>query len=159
MGRIIAWKSGVRMAKKYPVTGVGSGHFPVALGTEFRPPEFGDENLPWLTAHSMYFLVIGELGLPGIICLLAILIGNYRRLGKLWERARRSSVSNSKEFEQLFLMLSGSLVAFCIGGAFLSVAYYPHIFVLSGLIVAATLIFERTEMDAAATGSSVEKKS
>ena len=159
MGRIMAWKSGIRMAKKYPATGVGSGHFAVALGTEFRPPEFGDENLPWLTAHSMYFLVIGELGLPGIICFLAILIGNYRRLRRLWERARQGSDSNSREFEQLFLMLGGSLVAFCIGGAFLSVAYYPHIFVLSGLIVAAALIFERTEMDAAATGSSVENKS
>ena len=159
MGRIMAWKSGVRMAQEYPVTGVGSGHFGVALGTRFRPPEFGDENLPWLTAHSMYFLVIGELGLPGIICLLAILIGNYRRLGKLSERARQGSVSNSREFEQLFLMLGGSLVAFCIGGAFLSVAYYPHIFLLSGLIVAATLVYERTETNASAGGCSVEKKS
>ena len=79
----MAWKSGIRMAQAHPVTGVGSGHFGVALGTKFRPPEFGDENLPWLTAHSMYFLVIGELGFPGIICLLAILIGNYRRLGRL----------------------------------------------------------------------------
>ena len=159
MGRIMAWKSGIRMAKKYPITGVGSGHFPVALGTEFRPPEFGDENLPWLTAHSMYFLVIGELGLPGIMCLLAILIGNYRRLGRMFERARQGSVSNSREFEQLFLMLGGSLVAFCIGGAFLSVAYYPHIFLLSGLIVAATLVYERAETNASAGGCSVEKKS
>ena len=40
-----------RMAAAYPLTGVGSGHFPVALGTEFRPPEFGDQNLPALRAH------------------------------------------------------------------------------------------------------------
>lgn len=158
-GRIMAWKSGVRMARKYPLTGVGSGHFPVALGTEFRPPEFGDQSLPWLTAHSMYFLVIGELGIPGIICLMAILVGNYRRLRRLRDRARGSPNSNAKTFEQLFLMLNASLVAFCIGGAFLSVAYYPHIFVLSGLIVAATLLFERMEIPESPNSKLAEKVS
>ena len=142
-GRIMAWKSGVRMAVKYPLTGVGSGHYPVALGTEFRPYEWGDQNLPWATAHSMYFLVLGELGLPGIICLLLILIGNFRRLNRLKVEARGSPLETSDEYYTLFLMLSASLVGFCIGGAFLSVAYYPHIFVLSALAVAATFAYER----------------
>ena len=159
MGRIMAWKTGVRMAQKYPVTGVGSGHFSVALGTEFRPPEFGNENLPWLTAHSMYFLVIGELGIPGIFCLMAILLGNYRRLGQLRKRARGRPGPDAKAFDQLFLMLNASLVAFCIGGAFLSVAYYPHIFVLSGLIVAATLTYEQTEKRPGEGDESMEKVS
>ncbi|ANO50963.1 O-antigen ligase family protein [Woeseia oceani] len=142
MGRIMAWKSGVRMAAAHPLTGVGSGHFPVALGTEFRPPEFGDQNLPWLTAHSMYFLVIGELGIPGFVCLMALLVGNYRRLNRLRLRARGSPHPEVASFERLFLMLNAALVSFCIGGAFLSVAYYPHIFVLSGIIVAATFAYE-----------------
>ena len=144
MGRIMAWKTGVRMAVKYPLTGVGTGHFPVALGTEFRPPEFGEANQPWLTAHSMYFLVIGELGIPGIVCLLVLLIGNYRRLNQLRRKARVKPKSDATDFSLLFLILNTSLIAFCIGGAFLSVAYYPHIFVLCGLIVASTFIYERT---------------
>jgi hypothetical protein len=40
-------------------------------------------------------------------------------------------------------MLSASLVGYAIGGAFLSVTYYPHMLVLSGLFVAATSIYER----------------
>ncbi|MEQ8205162.1 MAG: hypothetical protein RIA65_03220, partial [Woeseia sp.] len=115
---------------------------PVALGTEFRPPEFGDQNLPWLTAHSMYFLVIGELGIPGFVCLMALLFGNYRRLNRLRIRARGSPHPEVASFERLFLMLNAALISFCIGGAFLSVAYYPHIFVLSGIIVAATFAYE-----------------
>jgi O-antigen ligase len=142
MGRIVAWKAGARMAMRYPVTGVGSGHFPVALGTEFRPPEFGDQNLPWLTAHSMYFLVLGELGLPGIICFLGLLAANFRRATRLFKEVRGSP--GPKEFEQLFLMLSASVVAFSIGGAFLSVAYYPHVFVLSGLVAASVNIYRNT---------------
>jgi O-antigen ligase len=140
------------MATRYPLTGVGSGHFPVALGTEFRPPEFGDENLPWLTAHSMYFLVLGELGIPGIVCFIGLLFINYRRLTRMWKEARGSP--EKKEFQQLFLMMSASLIAFCIGGAFLSVAYYPHIFVLSGLVAAAARIYANTDFTAADEPSS-----
>lgn len=151
MGRIVAWKTAIRMAKKYPVTGVSSGHFPVALGTEFRPPEFGEENLPWLTAHSAYFLILGELGIPGITFFLAILIGNYIRLHRLFRSARERSSDESISHARLFLMLNASLVAFGVGGAFLSVAYYPHIFVLCGLIVCATYMFEiKTDYYAAA---------
>jgi len=159
MGRIVAWKTGIRMARKYPITGVGTGHFAVALGTEFRPPEFGDDNQPWLTAHSMYFLVIGELGIPGILCLLAILIGNFIRLNRMRIRARGSPNKNIAAFSQIFLMLNTSLVGFCIGGAFLSVAYYPHIFVLSGLIAAITFMYERelAQVDSEAASAFFDK--
>lgn len=143
MGRIMAWKTAVRMAEKYPILGVGSGHFAVKLGTEFRPPEFGVRNLPWLTAHSMYFLLLGELGIPGITFLLAMLIGNYLINNSLIRSARNSS----PELANLFLMLNASLIAFAIGGAFLSVAYYPHLYVLAGIWTAAHLIYKHVRMD------------
>ncbi len=147
MGRIIAWRTAVRMAAANPLTGVGPGHFAVKLGTDFRPPEYGSENLPWLTAHSSYFLILGELGLPGIIFFLAILIGNYRRNSKYMKTMREYADSGGdfgveSEYRKLFLMLNASLVAFCVGGAFLSVTYYPHIFVLVGLFVAAEFMYK-----------------
>ena len=142
MGRIIAWKTAIRMAKENPVLGVGSGHFPVKLGTEFRPPEFGDSNLPWLTAHSIYFLILGELGLPGIIFLLAMLIGNYSRLKRLHQKIRDSNEESASNYGRLFLMLNASLIAYAIGGAFLSAAYYPHLYVIAAMIVAASYIYE-----------------
>lgn len=133
MGRIIAWRTAVRMAQKYPLLGVGTGHFPVKLGTEFRPPEYGSQNLPWLTAHSMYFLILGELGVPGITFLLAMLIGNYLINNRLMRESRRSSDG----MDRMFLMLNASLIAFAVGGAFLSVAYYPHLYILTGIWTAA----------------------
>lgn len=141
MGRITAWKTAVRMAKEYPVLGVGSGHFAVKFGTEFRPPTFGFRNLPWLTAHSMYFLLLGELGFPGLTFLLAMLIGNYLANNN----AMRKTKEHSFELSQLFLMLNASLVAFAIGGAFLSVAYYPHLYMLAGIWTAAQLIHKRIQ--------------
>ena len=139
MGRITAWKTAVRMAAKYPLQGVGSGHFAVKLGTEFRPPEYGNSMMPWLTAHSMYFLLLGELGIPGITFLLAMLIGNFLINNRLIREARDSQ----SELAKLFMMLNASLVAFAVGGAFLSVAYYPHLYVLSGIWTAAYFVFKR----------------
>jgi probable O-glycosylation ligase (exosortase A-associated) len=143
MGRIIAWKTSIRMAAAHPVTGVGAGHFPVKLGTEFRPPEFGYQNLPWLTAHSSYFLILGELGIPGIVFFLALLITNYRRNNKYIKMIRKKEDPSDEDqvYGKLFLMLNSSLIAFAIGGAFLSVAYYPHIFVLTGLYVSAEFMY------------------
>jgi len=142
MGRITAWKTAVRMAEKHPLLGVGSGHFAVKLGTEFRPPEFGVGNLPWLTAHSMYFLLLGELGIPGITFLFAMLIGNYLINNKLMCNARK----RSSDLANLFLMLNASLIAFAIGGAFLSVAYYPHLYVLTGIWTAAYFIHKQAHI-------------
>lgn len=149
MGRIMAWKTAMRMAAKYPLQGVGTGHFAVKLGTEFRPPEFGEKNLPWLTAHSMYFLVIGELGIPGITFLLAMLIGNFFINNRLMREAR----DKQSELAKLFMMLNASLVAFAVGGAFLSVAYYPHLYVLSGIWTAAWFIHKRAQAEQHATGN------
>lgn len=146
MGRIVAWKTAIRMIKKYPLTGVGSGHFAVELGTEFRPPEFGNQNLPWLTAHSMYFLLIGELGVPGIAFLLSVLIGNYLRNTKMLKEARGSPDARIQKYARLFLMLNGSLIAFAVAGAFLSVAYYPHLYVLLGIFTASHFVFNK-ELD------------
>lgn len=149
MGRIMAWKTAMRMLAKYPLQGVGTGHFAVKLGTEFRPPEFGDQNLPWLTAHSMYFLLIGELGIPGITFLLAMLIGNYFINNRLMRETR----DKQSELAKLFMMLNASLVAFAVGGAFLSVAYYPHLYVLSGIWTAAYFIHKRQQAGQQAAGS------
>lgn len=157
MGRIMAWKTAVRMAEKYPLQGVGTGHFAVALGTEFRPPEFGDQNLPWLTAHSMYFLLLGELGIPGITFLLAMLIGNYFINNRMLKLSRQSS----NGMDRMFLMLNASLVAFAVGGAFLSVAYYPHLYVLTGIWTAAYFTQQRMRSEPESGDQSVsgEQKS
>ncbi len=144
-GRIIAWKTAIRMLKAYPLTGVGSGHFPVKLGTEFRPPEYGNLNLPWLTAHSLYFLIIGELGVPGITCVFMLLAGNFFRNSRLAREAKRSPHEDVQDYRNLFVTLNASLIGFSVAGAFLSVAYYPHMYLLVGFFTAAQFMFENNK--------------
>jgi len=138
MARIMAWKSGVRMAVDNPVLGVGVGNFAVAYGTKYKPPEAINS---WKTAHSIYFLVLGELGFTGIILLLGLIISNIlqnERIRKVLEARAgpEPSIEVKQQVRQLNLFTC-AVIGFASAGAFLSAAYYPHIFVLTGLLIAA----------------------
>ncbi len=133
-GRILAWTSAVRMATDHPFLGVGAGHFPTKYGAEYPPEGFRKNAIPWQTAHSSYFLVLGELGIPGIIFLLGIIVSNLlageRTLRKTKPRLPSSDVTS----RNLVIALNASLIAFMVGGAFLSGTYYPHIYLLAALL-------------------------
>lgn len=133
-GRLYAWGAAVRMVVDHPILGVGVGHFPVKYGMEYRPEGVGRNEIPWSTAHSSYFLILGELGVPGIVFLLMIISSNFiageRTLRGLNTQLTERNASN----RNLVIALNASLLAFAIGGAFLSAAYYPHIYLLAALL-------------------------
>jgi hypothetical protein len=72
-------------------------------------------------------------------------------LGLLWVLFRDNqsaikSISQGAGAEQLdrrrlLVCTTASLVAFAVAGAFLSVLYYPHLYVISGIVFAARRIF------------------
>ncbi len=75
-GRILAWKTATSMALDHPLTGVGAGHFGVMFGFKYKPADYIG---PYLNAHSIYFVMLGEFGFPGILMLLGVIIGNVVR--------------------------------------------------------------------------------
>ena len=132
-GRIEAWKAAVEMAVDHPLLGVGAGHFPVKYGAVYRKNIEG----PWRTAHSVYFLILGELGFPGLIVLVMLIFSNLtanRRLAKLCEE--RDPPTRTADLA-LLACTSAAMIAFATGGAFLSAVYYPHMYILAGLLAAA----------------------
>ncbi len=142
LSRIIAWKTAIRMATTYPITGVGSGHFAVSIGNEFRPREL-NAGSTYMNAHSMYFLILGELGFPGIIFFLSVILTNYARNQRNLRRARGSPDDESKNFAGLFIYMNAGFIGFCIAGAFLSVTYFPHLYMLAGLFTATQFVYRR----------------
>ena len=145
-GRILAWKAGVRMAMDNPLLGVGAGHFPQAYGTKYRPPDAGSAG--WLTAHSMYFLVLGELGFTGLVIYGALVFGAVRATlmvrRKVLQSARGPPLSQMLDTARLLGLLATSAIGFAVAGAFLSASYYPHVFILTGLLLAAREIALRS---------------
>jgi len=83
------WEIGERMFLNNPVFGVGAGNFAAARRDERNPYD-----REWLSPHSVYIEVSAELGLPGIICFLALIwyvVRENRRLRRQLRRAPPSS--------------------------------------------------------------------
>lgn len=144
-GRITAWKAGMRMAADKPLTGVGVGMFAPSYGTKYKPK---GEYLGWANAHSIYFLVLGEIGLPGIITLVAVLLGsmiaNERLRRRFLEYHGENLTRERLQTARLLLMGTAAVIGFAVAGAFLSAAYYPHVFVLTGTMVALRAMVSKT---------------
>lgn len=143
MGRITAWKASLRMCADHPLLGVGTGQFPTKFGSHYRHFVVDAYTYPWMTAHSMYFLVVGELGLPGIMVLLMLVFGNIRASSLLRRHLLATPIPDEHQrmvSARLLYLLNASMVGLAVSGAFLSVAYYPHLFVLTGLMVSCRCI-------------------
>ena len=153
-GRLLAWGAGVRMAMDHPLLGVGPGHYPVKYGAEYKPEGFGLNAIPWQTAHSSYFLLLGELGFSGLIFLLGI-IGSNLAAGERTLREIRPRLANEDSGgRNLVVALNASLIAFMVGGAFLSGAYYPHIYVLAALLECGRAICNKSYAEVAVVSTS-----
>lgn len=139
--RIDAWKASIKMVSDHPLTGVGVGNFIVAYGLFYRP-ENAYHQYAWFAAHSIYFEILGELGLPGIVFLFWVLFFNF------WDNFMSFTMIKMKaELEVLHkvpVYLSAIFIAFMVCGAFLSSSYYPHLYMYSSIVVAFRRILEQS---------------
>lgn len=136
-GRVQVWKRGLGYMLDHPILGVGAGNFPVAEGTisplvkSARP----NQGVKWSVSHNSFIQVGAELGLPGLAIFLGILgtaFAELRTVGRIG--ARHPGAARPPPEAQLAQALTGSLIAYVIGGFFLSLAYRDLLFVLLALI-------------------------
>lgn len=73
--RILSWQGGIAMFESNPITGIGAGDYTFANGMKFWP---GSGRKVFLNAHSLYFKLLGELGLVGIFTFGGYLICLFR---------------------------------------------------------------------------------
>lgn len=124
-GRLDAWADATEMALENPILGIGAGHFGAKHG---------------LSAHSMYFLAFAELGFPGVIFLFFYLYTMYKRNARWVKHFGKDPPAETARYRKLFLCMNGTLVGFIIAATFLGVLYYPHLFVIGGVMLVANRI-------------------
>lgn len=150
IGRLNAWSSGINMAIHNPLLGVGSGNFPIAYGSVYASAENHKE---YKTAHSSYFLVLGELGFTGLAVLLTLVAGNMRqnvKLAKFIEVLGQGTPEEKQRMISKLNLLTAAILGFAVAGAFLSAAYYPHVFILLGVgLVMRTFLLRQAGLDPA----------
>jgi probable O-glycosylation ligase (exosortase A-associated) len=144
MGRISAWWAAWNIAWHYPL-GVGFNPARPDLFARFSPyPDYVH------AAHSIYFQALGNHGFPGLFAFLAIWLATWRSASWILREAPKHA--QARWCVDLAAMCQVSLVAYAVGGAFLSLAYFDLPYNIMVLVVATRFWLQhkrwQTESDA-----------
>ena len=123
MLRISAWHAAINMVLSSPLTGVGIGNF----ATQY--PIFAPiPTARHMAAHSIWFQVFGELGLPGLIAFAIVVITCFA--ASLRNLRNLTLVGAPAGLQGIALALLASLAGYLVSGSFLSQAYTWHFYIL-----------------------------
>jgi len=122
--RLNYWEAGYEMMNDYPLTGVGYFNFPEYFGDHYSHMLLVTfVELP----HNIFIQVGADLGYPGLIIYLMAIVSSIMMLFK--SRTKHLSKVIAVFPYALFL----SFLGFLIAGQFVSVVYYPFMWIHFGL--------------------------
>lgn len=104
--RVYAWQAARQMFLERPVLGVGAGSFAAAFYEEFTIPDRGRGR--WMQAHNVYYQVLSELGLAGVLCfglLLYLMFRTFRRCRRGWAEVEGNAISPLVEGAEVGLVV------------------------------------------------------
>jgi len=125
MGRINAWTYSVNVANDR-LTGGGFNSWSTLTFQIYAPNPNSVH-----AAHSIYFGVLGDHGWIGLLLFLTILLLAWRT--SVWIRKNTRDMADLKWAYDFAYYFQISMVAYCVGGAFLSLAYFDfpwHLFAI-----------------------------
>ena len=147
--RLISWEGGWRMFLHNPLTGIGVGNYVYANGTKYWPAP-GRKH--WLDAHSLYFKVMGELGLLGLVTFFGF-VGHFYRTNSAMEKRMRGDPEKYPPWMRLYPAACNINI---IGLLYCGYAYHDLFrdtwYTLAGVSAALYLILEREMAETSGTG-------
>ncbi|MCS6316244.1 MAG: O-antigen ligase family protein [Nitrospira sp.] len=171
---MFTWGIGWEMFLANPVFGVGQANFPWTIGEYLGGRTWQTKSLSGRQAHSLYFTLLPELGLVGVILFSTMIYFNYRdtrvrqflavvprRVGG-WHEKKQGS---DPELERAVLFgnaILGGMIGYLTTSAFISTLYYPTFWILMGLAVAlrnSTQAYTVNQLDTSTTSTLTPKVS
>ena len=132
--RLNSWGTAINIANDRPLVGAGFEVATLQVYARYSP----DISFPPQVAHSIYFQALGEHGWAGLLLYLWLLWMFWRHAGKLVRETKgRSDLVWAHDFGR---MLQVSLVAFAVGGAFLTLILYDVPYYLLMILVVMRLL-------------------
>jgi O-antigen ligase len=126
----------LQVTAENPVVGVGLGQDLLALDERRERPN-------WRSVHNAFLQYSVDLGLPGLLLFLGLIVASFRSARRVETRAARTP-----SMRDLAILASGvqiALVAFLVGAFFAPIAYQFYFFCVAGLAVALKNAY-RTEL-------------
>ncbi len=127
-GRLDAWKGGIRMMLDNPLFGCGIGNFSRTYGTQYNTI-----STRWTAAHSMYIEFIGQLGVPGLIFLVAVIVLTFRTFHRARDMTRGIVTDEARTLKQVMIGAECGFVTYLVTTFFLSSMFYPHLWLFGAM--------------------------
>jgi probable O-glycosylation ligase (exosortase A-associated) len=132
--RIAVWKWTWGLALEHPYVGGGFGVFSLNAGS--IPGRSG-----WLEAHNIFFSTLGKQGFIGLGLFCLLILSIYRSCSVVQKRmTQHGELAWTADLARATQI---SLVAFTVGGMFVSIDTSPFLYLLAGLIVGTRALVER----------------
>ncbi|OLN29423.1 Membrane protein SypL involved in exopolysaccharide production [Desulfovibrio sp. DV] len=135
--RVYYWKVAKQIMEEHPFTGIGWGNF----ADEFARREGLSEGI---VAHSTWFQVGAEAGMTGLAAFSAMIAGAIGYSFMAWRRFRRTGDTWGEMHSRVLLT---GLLAYCVGGTFISREYSELLF----LYIAMTAVIAEQSLLGATT--------
>ena len=135
--RITYWKRGIDIAKAHPVLGVGYRNW-----LPYYRSQYGGQNGVELS-HNIFIECVTELGFLGLAALLFLITGSFWLNAQTRALARRMP-DHGDIFVQLGWGFDGALIGFMVSGFFVTVLYYPYLWVNLAMTVSLHLTVARS---------------
>ncbi len=144
--RVFTWGIGWEMFLANPVLGVGQSNFPWTSGEYLAGRTWQTKSLSGRQAHSLYFTLLPELGLVGVIIFGSMVYFNYRdtRVKDLIPRSPARPTAEPNPIKNVQLVravlygnaILGGMLGYLVTSTFISTLYYPTFWIMMGLAVA-----------------------
>ncbi len=144
--RMFTWGIGWEMFLANPLFGVGQGNFPWTIGEYLGGRTWQTKSLAGRQAYSLYFTLLPELGLVGVLIFGSMVYFNYRdlRLREYLQIAARKAGERSVETEDVEISrafmfgnaILGGMIGYLATSTFISTLYYPTFWIMMALAVA-----------------------
>jgi len=127
------WETAWVTYKHNPIMGVGVAQFAFRAGdyqqfTSWYKVGRDNKNYRGKVVHSVYFQILSETGTIGSLIYLIVFVLFPMKLYFSMARNDEPVTDPDEKTNQLLArILIGNMAAYCVSGAFIAVAYYPHI--------------------------------
>jgi O-antigen ligase len=149
--RLYTWGVGMKMFYSNPIIGVGQANFPWAFEVYEAGERFHTRSFAGRQAHSAWVTLLAELGLAGIVIIGGMLVQCYKDLKQV--RRRFAPAGSRQKHGQtvqvgedmrahLARAMEGSLIGFIVSGIFISILWYPSLWIMLAFVVALRNISE-----------------
>jgi probable O-glycosylation ligase (exosortase A-associated) len=137
--RLKLWEAGLRMTIENPLLGVGINNFSPNYAARHHTP--GEAGIPW-APHNIFVQAGSELGVLGLLTLLLVMFLVFKRNHETRRLYWQNNLKNDW-IANFTHALDLSLIGYIVSGFFLTVLYYPHLYIIMTLAISLNQIVRK----------------